>query len=241
MNNWEKSRLAAKCEGALGMTVRQVFDPVEMRGILRVMDKGYLSPLLDPEKNDFTPASGFWLVAEDADGPQMAGGVRFDDLGGMDVSEFWARMLHRAFGEAPRLEVNGFLTRTVNGRTAYFGDLLSRGRVGLGSKGALKLRLFTGIGHYLTHQEFKPDVVYCFVTDKDAMRGAPAAYGFLELVPFLHKWDSAPYPGGRCPEWVACTRQEQLGALLGSLERLTGELAHKKSECSPGLDDLLPT
>lgn len=240
MNNWDKSKLAARCEGALGMNVRQVFDPVEIREILKVMDKGYLSPLLDPDRNDFTPATGFWLVAEDADGPQMAGGVRFDDLGGVDVSEFWSRMLLRAFGEAPKLEAEP-LVRAVSGRTAYFGDLLSRGRVGLGAKGALKLRLFTGIGHFLTHQEFRPDVVYCFVTDRDAMRGAPAAYGFLELVPFLYDWAMAPYPGGRSPDWVALTRREQLEPLLCSLGRLTGELARKRSECFPVLGDLLPS
>jgi hypothetical protein len=241
MNIWEQSRLAARCEDALGLTVRQVFDPDEMKQVLGVMDKGYLSPLLDPEKNDFTPASGFWLVAERAGEPQMAGGVRFDDLRGMDVSEFWSRMLRRAFTDAPDVSQGDFPSGVVAGRTAYFGDLLSRGRVGLGAEGALRLRLFTGIGHYLTHQEFNPDVVYCFVTDRDAMRGAPAAYGFLELVPFLYDWAVAPYPGGRSPEWVACTRREQFGSLLGSLERLTGELARKRSECSLGLGDLSPS
>lgn len=238
MNKWEKSRIAAECERALGMTIRQVFDPDEVRFILSRMEKGFVSPLLDPGENDFTPANGFWLIAEEQGEPRLAGGVRFDDLRGLDVSAFWERMLGRAFEGAPKLAVDSFPMEFVSGRTAYFGDLLSKGRVGLGREGQIRLRLFTGVGHFLTQEEFDPDVVYCFLTEKDAARGAPFSYGFLETVPFLDGWRVCPYPGGRRPEWVALTRRTRFPYLLRSLERLTGELAHKKSECSLFPDDL---
>jgi len=241
MNSWEKTRLAVKCEQALGLTIRQEFDPEVVRPILRGMDKGYLSPILDPDKNDFTPANGFWLIAELDGVPQMAGGVRFDDLRGVDVSEYWSRMLRRAFDEAPIPSGDVFPPGLVSGRVAYFGDLLSRRRVGLGAGGLDMLRLFTGIGHFLTQQAFDPDVTYCFVTEKDAMRGATAAYGFLELAPFMYSWDVCPYPGGRRPEWVACTRKAQFPYLMESLGRLTEELARKKLECSLSRPDPLPS
>lgn len=225
MKHWEMSQVAHQCERALGMTVRQVTDPDEVRCVLGKMDKGFLSPVLDPDKNDFTPANSFWLVAERDGDPVLAGGVRFDDLRDVDVKSYWSRMLTRAFGQTPMPGHAEFPGDLLFGRVAYFGDLLSRSAAGLGGGGRDKLRLFTGIGHYLTQAEFSPDVTYCFVRDRDVMRGTPSVYGFLEVCPFMYHWDRNPYPSGY-PEWIACTKRAQFPQLLESLRRFTGELAH---------------
>lgn len=224
MKYWEMSQVAHQCERELGLTVRQVTDPSEVRRILGVMDKGFLSPVLDPDKNDFTPANSFWLVGERDGEPVLAGGVRVDDLRSVDVRSYWERMLTRTFGQKPLPGQAGFPDDVISGKVAYFGDLLSRNNMGLGRSGRDKLRLFTGIGHYLTQAEFSPDVTYCFVRDQDVMRGTPSVYGFLEVCPFLYEWENDPYPSGY-PEWIACTRKAQFPQLLESLRRLTAELA----------------
>ncbi|MEP4708715.1 hypothetical protein [Pseudophaeobacter sp.] len=225
MNHWEMSQVAHMCERALGMTVRQVTDPDEVKEILARMEKGFLSPVLDPAKNDFTPANSFWLVGERGGEPVLAGGVRLDDLRHLDVRSYWGRMLERTFEQAPVPHRATFPSDLLFGKVAYFGDLLSRGSAGLGKGGRDKLRLFTGIGHYLTQAEFSPDVTYCFLRDQDVMRGTHNVYGFMEICPFMYRWDSDPYPSG-FPEWIACTRQGQFPQLMESLRRFTEESAH---------------
>lgn len=220
MNAWELSRIAHECENRLGLKIRQEFDQEKVAHILKDMGKEFLSPILDPSKNDFTPANSFWLIAEDDGKPVIAGGVRFDDLRDVDVRKYWDRMLFRLFGQRPSPEVLDFPTNVLSERIAYFGDLWAVKGIGLSKIGRANLRLFTGVGHYLTQLEFEPDVTYCFVQDRDVQRGTPAVYGFLELWPFLYSWDKDPYPAG-CPEWIACTHKKQFPQLMASLRRFT--------------------
>lgn len=228
MDRWNMARIAASCEAHLGMKVRQVFDPREILEILDRLEKGFLSPILDPRANDFTPSNGFWLVAEDTSGPVMAGGVRLDDLTGLDVTDYWSWHLERVFGHAPDPGRLSFPVKELSGRVAYFGDLKSNNAMGLKKSGREKLRAFTCIGHYLTSVSFNPDVTYCFIREADAERGAPISYGFLDVLPFLYRWREDPYPSGR-PEWVAYLKSEKLAHLMESMERLIEESAGKRS------------
>ncbi|MBY6055406.1 hypothetical protein [Leisingera daeponensis] len=223
------ARIAIRCEQELGLKVRQVFDLQEVAEILKGLEKGYLSPILDPAKNDFTPANSFWLVAENETGPVMAGGVRCDDLRDVDVKTYWNNHLVRTFGIEPRQNGLSFPIDVLQGRVAYFGDLKSTNAIGLSKAGRSKLRFFTAIGHYLTCQEFRPDVTYCFIQEADAMRGTPSNYGFLQLQPFFYSWDRQPYPSGK-PEWVASLRRSDVPQLMASVERLIEESADSKSE-----------
>ncbi|MBT3142891.1 hypothetical protein KL867_17620 [Ruegeria litorea] len=209
------------------MTIRQVHDPVELERMVHSMGKQSLSPILDPGKNDFTAANSFWLVAEAEGVPQMIGGVRVDDLRDLDIRTYWQRSLGRVFGQIPEPLEPKIPFTSVSGKIAYFGDLYSAGRSGLGRTGRDNLRLFTTVGHYLTHLEFSPDVTYCFVRDVDVQRGTPAVYGFLELSPFLYQWGSDPYPSG-CPEWIAFTRKDQVHALMASAKRFIEESTRRK-------------
>lgn len=222
MNTWEMMEVLSRCERQMDMRVRQVFDLDEVASILKDAGKPFLSPILDPGRNDFTPSNCFWLVAEESGRPQIVGGVRCDDLRQMSLSAFWKRMLPRVFGDTLIDDLSCDVSAPISGKVAYFGDLQSLGDTGLSRRSQARVRLFCGIGHFLAAQEFDSDVTYCFVRDRDVMRGTPANYGFLDLVPFPFGWSSDPYPSG-CPEWVAYTPKEKLGSLLGSLGRFTAE------------------
>lgn len=219
MNNWTMSRIAVECERTLGMTVSTINEPDEVYRILKDMGKEFVSPILDPKMNDFTPANAFWLVAEKDGEPLIAGGVRFDDLRDLSVQKYWDRMLSRVFGQRPMPANYTFPSHVLQGRIAYFGDLFSKNTGGMSRHARRNLRLFTGIGHYMAHREFDPDVTYCFVQDRDVQRGTPLSYGFLENHPFFYDWDTDPYPAGY-PEWISCTRRAQVQQLMGSLERV---------------------
>jgi hypothetical protein len=229
MNTWDNNRVAAACEAQLGMRVRQEFDLEVVQGILERIGKEFVSPILDPTKNDFTPANSFWLIAERDGVPQMIGGVRCDDLRSMDVRVYWERMLSRVFNQSARAGVKAFPPDAIAGKIAYFGDLYSIGGRGMDKAGREKFRLFTAIGHYLTQQEFAPNVTYCFVQDRDMARGTPSLYGFLDLWPFFYEWQADPYPSG-VPEWVGCLPREKLPLLMEAMQRVIAAKAHNKSE-----------
>lgn len=226
MNSWDYARIALECEALSGLDFRQVYDLDEVSDILKEMDKSYLSPLLDPDLNDFTDANCFWLIAEDAGRPLVAGGVRLDILNGTGVEKFWEKTLRRAFNQAPKRIESPFPEGVLGGRVAYFGDLISRSDSTLSRVGRDRLRYFTYVGHYLTQTCFKPDVTYCFIQDKDYVRGAPNTYGFLDKEPFLYDWDSDPYPQGR-PEWVAYLSKAKFARLSMVMRRVTGEEARR--------------
>jgi hypothetical protein len=231
MNRWELSKVAHACEEHLGMEIRQVFDPAEIKSILSQLEKGYISPILDPAKNDFTPASGFWLVAEKNGRPMIAGGVRCDDLGCLSIKDFWRQSLRRAFGQDPAPVTMSFPDEDLSGRVAYFGDLHASRSEFLSKRGRRNLRLFTAIGHGLTVDEFSPDVTYCFVKDEDFERGSPLVYGFLSHTPFLYNWPSDPYPKGK-PGWVCSLRRSQYPLLMAGMKRLIEEASDNTLGCS---------
>lgn len=232
MNTWQLCRLAGTCENLLGMQVRQVFDAEEIRYALKSISKPYLSPLLNPDHNDFTPANSFWIVAESDEGPQMIVGVRLDDLTNVDVNDFWSRFLRRAYGAAPAARGAAFPSDILTGRVAYFGDLISKNGHALSRSGRKKMRLFAAICHHLVNIEFRPDNSYCFVRDRDAERGTPFNYGFTELYPFMFDWEFPPVPEG-IPGLVAVLRRKQFNAYMRSVERLIEELAPQTKEEIP--------
>ncbi len=240
MTRWEMARIAAQCEKTLGLRVRQVFDLDEVSEILPRLEKGYLSPILSPSSNDFTPANSFWLVAENELGPVMAGGVRCDDLRNMEITKYWSNHLSRTFGITPQAEKLKFPEGELYGRVAYFGDLKSTNAIGLSRDGREKVRLFTAIGHFLTSQEFDPDFTYCFVQERDAMRGTPSNFGFLRIQPFFYSWPSEPFPAGH-PEWVATLRRGDISQLMASMERVIEGSVDSKQECTAGSLHQLPS
>ena len=232
MNDWDYCRIAVECEALTDWKVRQVFDLDEVEYILKGTDKAYLSPLLDPKLNDFTPSNCFWLVAENEEGPVIAGGVRLDILDGTSVDRFWGQILRRAFGEAPTNPGSPFPDDVLAGRVAYFGDLISCGATSLSRAYRDNLRYFTFIGHFLTRQHFNADVTYCFVQDKDYLRGTPGVYGFLDHEPFMYKWKRNPYPQGS-PEWVSFLSRGKFDQLASVMRRVTEARAHKILEAFP--------
>ena len=232
MDSWEKSRIANRCQDLLDFRVKVVFDYEGIPATLSEMGKEFISPLLDPRQNDFTPANSFWLIAYDGDKPVMAGGVRLDDLRDVGMPVFWSRSLSRAFGEAPRQSGAPFPTDLLVGRVAYFGDLYSCGGAALSKRGKEQMRLFTGIGHFLTWLEFKPDVTYCFLQERDVMRGTHNNYGFFDACPFLYSFDEDPYPAGS-PDWIATLPNAKTDQLMASLGRFTEVLARNTPACIP--------
>lgn len=233
MNIWMSGSVAHECGRLLaqdGLVVRMVDDLAELQCILKAMEKSYLSPMFDPAFNSFTSANCFWLVAERDGVPQIAGAARLDDITGEDVYRYWDKMLGWTFGTVPEAPSVKLLPNELYGRVCYFGDLISlKGGVGLGSKGAMRLKLFTAIGHYLVQYHFKPDVTYCFLREKDMQRGGLHNYGFMDSMPFFYQWDEPPYPSGN-PQWVGYIKKEKYPLLMHSVARFIGEEVRNKSQ-----------
>lgn len=220
MNRWELGRVAYDCERGLDLRIRQEFDLNAVPGILEHLGKTFLSPMLDPKNNDFTPAKSFWLVAEDDEGPAICGGMRVDDLGGMDIKSYWGRSLRRGFQQTPTAYSEPFPPGVLEGRICYFGDLFARRGSSVAKRSARNLQLFTAIGHYMAFAEFDCDVVYCFIQDRDVQRGAHVKYGFLDLLPFNYEWETDPYPAGR-PEWIGYLTAKKLPQLMAYISGIT--------------------
>lgn len=81
----------------------------------------------------------------------------------------------------------------------YFGDLYVNPR-GRGDR--LTLRAFVALGHLAVSLKWEPDWTYCFVRERDALRGAAMLYGFCQIVPDPFTWIDPPSPRENS-EWLA--------------------------------------
>lgn len=200
----EAARLMAKCLEHIarrGIDVRQIDDPDQVDALLERVDKPYVTPLLDPAKNDFTGASSFWVEFVEDGTTTLVGGVRCDDLHGQKVTDFWRRILNRGYGDGATLPVGQFsplCNERIHGKIVYFGDLFVpkdlRGDVD-------RVRCALAIAKLLSFQRWQPDFICGFVREEDIERGRDRVYGFHHAIPRAQTWAYAPASRGST-EWL---------------------------------------
>lgn len=182
-------RLAAHLESK-GFEVEELAELGEVHGILEEVGKGYLTPYNSPYANDFTQANALWLVARKDGRPAFVGCARLEDLGSESVSDYWRRLFVRHHGaQAVFSDVHPEVERELRGKLVYFGDLYVADWV-RGSRDTL--RAFVALGHLAVSLKWDPDWVYCFIRERDVLRGAGALYGFTRQFGLAFEWQCEP-------------------------------------------------
>lgn len=216
-------RLAAYLEGK-GIEVEELADLNAVNSIIQTAGKDYLTPYNSPFENDFTHNNALWLVARKNGIPAFVGCARLEDLGGESVSKYWKRLFVRHHGAQASISgVRPEVDRELTGRLVYFGDLYVSD-VARGSRDAL--RAFVALGHLAVSLKWSPDWVYCFIRERDVLRGAAALYGFTRQYGLAFDWDGAPpSPRNGTEVLVAVPRADILRngqGVVSSLKRLAG-------------------
>lgn len=231
----EYSQMIGSCGAYLtgqGYRVEEVADFSRIEEIVAASEKAYLTPLVSPQKNDLTEGNCLWLVAWKGDVPVMLGGARLEDLGLESVSTFWPRSLERLY-DRPKGELIEAVCETVGsvlrGRLAYFGDLhvspQARGRNSLKS-----VRAFVTLGHLAVSLKWKPEFVYAFIREADALRGASLRYGFLDVYPQPMRWLDPPNPRTNS-EWCCVTSREKLPSMArAAIQSLSAQGDQRSSD-----------
>ncbi len=214
-----------------GFDVAEVEDPAKVLDLTQNIGKPYLTPFSSPEHNDFTQKTALWLVGWQGDEPAFMGCARLEDLGGEGISSYWRRSFARAYGgvrAGPVIRgVRRDIERGFSGRVVYFGDLFVNPKV-RGSRKAL--RSFVALGHLSVSLKWDPDWTYCFVRERDVLRGASANYGFTQVYPSPFEWvDEPPAPRDRS-EWLATLPRQSLDESVEAVVRTISKdlpLGHK--------------
>lgn len=193
-----------------GFEVSQVSDPVEVGDIVAQIGKPYLTPMSAAASNDFTSGNYLPLVARKDGEPAMLGCARLEDLGHEPVDRFWQRVFSRTYGDASGKDVVGRVrpevVRAVARRLVYFGDLFVNPKFrGMSSS----VREFVAIGHLAVSLKWDPDWIYCFIREKDMLRGAAVRYGFSATMPAPFEWlIDPPAPRDRSEVLALLSRDE---------------------------------
>lgn len=175
-----------------GITVRESVAYDEMAQIVARAEKPYLTAYNSPAWNDFSEGNCTWTVGFMDDEPVVFGVARLEDLGREALSSYWARVYNRLY---PRdvghciASVAPDVDRALTGRLAYFGDLFVSPKV---RRLQYARMAFVGLGHLCVSMKWSPDVSYCMVTQRHAMRGAHLAYGFNNLLQSAVTWVDSP-------------------------------------------------
>ena len=114
-------------------------------------------------------------------------------MGREGIETYWKRIFLRAYSEDGRSDVIGSVRSKVkamfHGKSVYFGDLF----VSKDFRGSrLALRAFVAVGHLVTTLRWDANQTYCFVRERDVLRGAAALYGFNHLISKPFEWVIEP-------------------------------------------------
>ncbi|GGX63016.1 hypothetical protein GCM10007385_35180 [Tateyamaria omphalii] len=219
----ERERLAVDCLTALeeqGLELLMIYEPDQAFELLESTNRDYSTLPLDPRRVAFTRTNAFWMFAMKKGEVYAGTGVRFDDLGDETFDSYYRRTSQPTYGVPMAPTGRTAQTATpIAGKTAYWGDLISpkNGSKNLNSNHIM--RLFCYYGQHRVFSDFRADYSYCFMRDKQFIRGAPQTFGFLSSRPFIWEWDNCPFPGG-CPEWVPFLARTDFQALSYSIKRL---------------------
>ncbi|MEP5728107.1 MAG: hypothetical protein ABJL67_01910 [Sulfitobacter sp.] len=194
MGYWRAFEAAKSCYDQLqasGIEVRVETNFSKVPDLVAEIGKSYLTPHLDPQRNDFTKQNCFWLSGRRGGNLVLLGGARIDDVG-RDGADFLMSMINRGYGAGTIAGVSSKVDGILKGRCAYFGDLISKSAIGLGRK---NVPLFSGIAHYLAASEFRADCTYSLMRSADVNLGSADRNGFTGRL--LKPLDWGQKPQGR--------------------------------------------
>lgn len=221
MNTLNRLKFAALCIDQLaanGVSVDEVTDRREMSRVIEAVGKPYVTPMLSLFRNAFTD-DGFWLVGYKDGSPVFAGGARSERLSGRPAADYLEHLISAAYGEAwtGSASLIPEVSARLTGSLAYFGDLFVSPKF-RGNRS--NLRYFTGLGHALVQEKWHPDHTYCFVRERDAMRGAHLMYGFTDVIQRPVTWIDPPAPRSDT-ECIAYLSRTNFAGLIRSIEAIS--------------------
>ncbi|MBU3035955.1 hypothetical protein [Tritonibacter mobilis] len=188
---WAASQAAVRCQNALneqGISIAVTIDPKEVAESVAAIGKPYLTPVLDPERNDFNEANFFWLIASRDEVPVIVGGGRLDELA-CNVGTHMAQGLNRAYGSGTVSSINPEVDAQLSGRVCYLGDLFSKSGKGLARSSR---KCFLGIANFISAVHFRADCTYSFMRVSDVMRGSADVNGFDRRIYDPLTWGVVP-------------------------------------------------
>lgn len=191
LNYWAAHLAASESQRTLsdkGFTLRVTVDADEVCDSVEKIGKPYLTPWLDPKKNDFTADNFFWLIAFREGLPVIVGGGRLDVVGD-NASGHMSRAFTRGYGVGAVLEVSPEISAKLGGRLCYLGDLFSKAGAGLSRT---HRRNYLVIANYIASQHFKADFTYSFMRKADVMRGSADLNGLDRRLYNAVQWGEPP-------------------------------------------------
>ena len=212
-----------------GYEVREVTSLDEVQGLIESAEKPYLSSFGDPSFNDFTNANCLWLVVLKAGRPAYMGCARLEELWGEPIEAYWSRQFRRHHGEAAKFTgVAEEVSRELNGRLAYFGDLF----VSKDHRGSReRLRVFLALAHMSVSFKWNPDWSYCFIREQHMLRGTAAIYGFTRQHPQPVNWvGSPPFPRTEKDWLVALPRRDLMSSVSATLASISRSIRENGEE-----------
>lgn len=219
MRTFQLVKMATHIDAQLasnGLEIRQVGDLSEVGAIARSMGKPGISSEMDPAKNDFTSRNCCWLVLYRSGAPIGMGGMRFDDLGPGDPTDYLMRKFSRHF-EGGIESFSKEVIREVRGRTCYIGDLFGR----KGQRGSLTaLSLAAQACKVHAAIEWDPDIIYTFLMPHHVAAGASELYGFARQQMFSKTFRSPKAPRSNDEFFSRSSRSELNSWVDESLSRL---------------------
>ena len=222
----ERERVATRCLDYLearGLSVHLVSNPDSAKKLLDSTGRTFSTLPLDPDRVAFTRSNAVWMFAIRKNGAKkevyMGCGVRLDDIRDEPFDEYYRRTSKPTYGEPTRASIERFPSAPLQGKIAYWGDLISPPIKDKSLSSVVALRMFCFYGQHRIFTDYGADCSYCFMLDRQYIRGAPQAYGFLSSLPFVWDWRNCPFPGGK-PDWVSYTQKNEIPFLTKSVARL---------------------
>jgi hypothetical protein len=218
VNEIETFGLASVCLQYLaehGISVEQTSDIERAKELARMPEKPYLTPMMDPASNSFTPHNFFWMGLHEDGRLKLVGGVRYDDLTSASVATFWRNESTRTYGKpgqgCPIGAMSPLIDQRIAGRIVYFGDLagaesfVNRPKV---------MVCFLMLAHLVAHQKWHPDVICGFIREGGILDYAiDRKYGFAHAIPRAVTWNYGPNSRGS-DEWLVSNTRSELPAML---------------------------
>lgn len=201
----DTAEIVTRCTRKLragGLEVRQVSDISEVQRLMATMPAPYVTPYLDPRKNQFTEKNTLWLFLIDKDGDAVGKiAARHDDTGRETLRSYARRVvsgMHPTDNALTPSDRFPEIMKKMRGQIVYIGELyLPKPYASFLNVRAMVRLVYSMI--YLKWGE--PDWVYCYMKEEHA-KAAKRLYGFPLLASDAISFTKPPSHGTR-EHWLS--------------------------------------